>query len=314
MLVQRSISRVGAACLGPFFLAALSSSNPSLVRAEYAPPAQDAPPATIDPYHELETKYIFGFTEGADIGAEGEKAIEFETTTSSTMRGGSFMAIEQEVEFEGVPTQFFGYELSAHGLMQQIYGVDGLDNLNRTNFSGFSAELRFLVFERNPNQPIEITAVVEPEWTRVDDVSGALTRDFSTTFKLVADTELISNRLYAAANLTYEPGVSREFGADSWERSSELGISAALTYRIAPRVTLGAEVQYFRAFDGLGMETFLGNALYVGPTLHIQLSGQVMVAAAFSTQVSGHAVGEGRSLDLTNFQRNIGNLKVEFEF
>src|SRR3984957_8719591 len=49
---------------------------------------------TPDPYHELETKYFFGFTEGADIGAEGEKSIEFETTTASGLRGGRYAALE----------------------------------------------------------------------------------------------------------------------------------------------------------------------------------------------------------------------------
>src|ERR1039458_6228043 len=88
---------------------------------------QSAPPAAIDPFHELETKYIFGFTEGSDIEAEGEKAIEFETTAAFGMRGGSFSAIEQEVEFENTPTQFFQYELSAHGLLQSVNNVDGLD-------------------------------------------------------------------------------------------------------------------------------------------------------------------------------------------
>jgi hypothetical protein len=276
--------------------------------------APSAPPPAIDPYHELETKYIFGFTEGADIGAEGEKAIEFETTTAHGMRGGTFNAIEQEVEFEGVPTQFFGYELSAHGLMQDINNVEGLDNLSRTNFSGLSAELRFLVFDRSPSQPIAITLIAEPEWARVDDVSGELITAFSSTFGVVADTELISNRLYAAANLTYEPGVNRAFGDPSWEQESELGITAAMSYRVAPQVTMGGEIQYYRAFDGLGMQTFVGNALYIGPTMHIQMSGHVMVAAAFSAQVAGHAIGDDRSLDLTNFQRYIGNLKVEFEF
>jgi len=53
---------------------------------------------TPDPYHELETKYSFGFTDGADIGAEGEKAIEFETTTASGLRGGTYATLEQEVE------------------------------------------------------------------------------------------------------------------------------------------------------------------------------------------------------------------------
>ena len=170
-----------------------------------------------------------------------------------------------------------------------------------------------MLIGRGPGSPIGLTFVVEPEWARVDDVGGALTRDFSAEFGLVADTELIPNRLYAAANLFYDLGVSREYGAPSWERRSDLSMTAAVSYRIDPKVTLGAELQYYRTFDGLGMQTFAGNALYIGPTLHIQFSGKVMLAAAFSTQISGHAVGEERSLDLTNFQRNLANLKLEIE-
>jgi len=304
-------------CLGLMLIVASIGSNCLPARAadaEQGSLTQATSAPAIDPFHEIETKYIFGFTEGADIEAEGEKAIEFETTGSFGMRGGSFSAIEQEIEFENTPTQFFEYELSAHGLYQSINDVDGLDNFHNFNFSGLSAKLRFLLLGRGPESPIGLTFVVEPEWARVDDVSGALTNNFGTTLKLVIDTELISNRLYAAANLTYEPDISREFGVPKWEQSSNLGMTTALAYRINPKVTIGAELQYYRAFDGLGMQTFLGNALYVGPTLHIQLSNKMMVAAAFSTEVSGHAVGEGRSLDLTNFQRNLANLKLEFEF
>src|SRR5580698_10835269 len=78
-----------------------------------------------DPYHELETKYLFGFTEGADIGAEGEQSIEYETTTSSGKRGWGYNVLEQEVEYENVPTQNFGYELSAHGLAYSIHNIEG---------------------------------------------------------------------------------------------------------------------------------------------------------------------------------------------
>jgi hypothetical protein len=88
---------------------------------------------TPDPYHELETKYIFGFTEGADIGAEGEKSIEFETTTASGRRGGTYAALEQEVEFESVPTQNFGYELSAHGLGFSVNDVPGMPDAHGAN-------------------------------------------------------------------------------------------------------------------------------------------------------------------------------------
>jgi hypothetical protein len=303
------------ACLSPVLLAASICLDPLPARTEDASSlVLDAPQPVIDSFYELETRYIFGFTEGSDIGEEGEKAIEFETTGAFGMRGGSFAAIDQEVEFEGVPTQFVGYELSAHGLLQSIDNVDGLDNFHNFNFSGLSAELRFLLVDRGPGSPIGLTFTAGPEWARVDGVSGALTREFGATFKLVADTELITNRLYAAVNLIYQPGVSKEFGATKWQQSSNLGITAAMAYRIAPKVTLGGELQYYRAFDGLGMQSFLGNALYIGPTLHIQFSSKVMLAAAFSTQISGHAVGEERSLDITNFQRNLANLKLEIEF
>ncbi|VFU16703.1 transporter [Methylocella tundrae] len=307
--------RAGTARINPFLLAALTCSHALPARAADAPAlTQGASPTAIDAFHELETKYIFGFTEGSDIGEEGERAIEFETTGSFAMRGGSFSAIEQEIEFESVPTQFFGYELSAHGLLQSVNNVNGLDNFHNFNFGGLSAEFRFLLVDRGPASPFGLTVTVAPEWARVNDVSGAVMTDFSAAFRLIADTELIPNRLYAAANLIYEPDVARAYGETFWQRSSDLGMTAAMSYRVTPKVTLGGELQYYRAFDGLGMQSFLGNALYIGPTLHIQFTSKIMLAAAFSTEVSGHAIGEGRSLDLTNFQRRLANLKLEIEF
>lgn len=143
MLHRRLPQFGGVACLSPIALAALICSLPASadVSPQLVQPA--APPPAIDSFYELETKYIFGFTEGSDIGAEGEKAIDFETTGAFGMRGGSFAAIEQEVEFEGVPTQYFNYELSAHGLLQSINNVDGLNNFHNVTFSGLSTECDF---------------------------------------------------------------------------------------------------------------------------------------------------------------------------
>ena len=95
MLHRRLPPLGGVACLSPIALAALICPLPA--RAEDPPSlVQVAPPPAVDSFHELETKYIFGFTEGSDIEAEGEKAIEFETTGAFGMRGGSFTAIELE--------------------------------------------------------------------------------------------------------------------------------------------------------------------------------------------------------------------------
>ena len=269
-------------------------------------------PLTHDPYHELETRYLFGFTEGSDIGVQGEQAFEYEATTKSQKRGGRYSILEQELEYENVPTQNFGYELSAHGLAYSVHNVEGMDNARGFNLSGLSAKVRYLAIGRGPGSPFGLTFVVEPEWARIDD-GGQHVTDFSNTFKAVADTELISNRLYGAINLTYTPDIVKSPGA-VWETSSELGATAALAYRISPKVALGGEVEYYSAFDGLAFKEFAGEALYLGPTLHIQVTPKIMIAAAFSTQVAGHAAGDSRLLDLHNFTRSKGNLKVEFEF
>jgi hypothetical protein len=268
--------------------------------------------ATPDPYHELETKYLFGFTEGADIGAEGEKSIEFETTTELGMRGGHYGIVEQEVEFEGVPSQYWAYELSAHGLGYSVSDVDGFENAHGFNFSGLSAEFRYLVVGRGPDSPFGFTLVAEPEWARIDDGGQHIT-DLNVTFRAVVDTELVANRLYAAANLIYNPDYAQSPG-EPWERSSLYGATGAFAYRITPKITVGAEAEYYRAYDGFAFQSFQGSALYLGPTLHIQFTGQVMLSAAWSTQVAGHASGENFGLDLTNFPQQRGNLKFEVEF
>ena len=268
--------------------------------------------STPDPYHELETKYLFGFTEGADIGAQGEQSVEFETTTQGGRRGGAYGTLEQEVEYENVPTQNFGYELSAHTLGYHISGVTGAANASGVEFSGFSTELRYLVIGRGPGSPIGFTLTAAPEWARLDDFGQRVT-DLSTTFRAIADTELIANRLYGAINLIYTPDVARSPG-QPWANTSTLGASAALAYRIAPKVTLGAAAEIDGAYDGLLAHSWQGDAVFVGPTLHIQFTGRIMLAAAWQSQVAGRAIGDPRGLDLVDFPHQRGNLKVEFEF
>ena len=272
----------------------------------------DSPAPTLDPYHELETKYLFGFTEGADIGAEGEQSVEFETTTQWGRRGGVYGTLEQEVEYESVPTQNFGYELSAHTFANNVHGVTGAADASSVAFSGLSTELRYLVIGRGPGSPVGFTLVAEPEWARVDDFGQHIT-DLSTTFRAIADTELIANRLYGAVNLIYTPDYAHSPG-QAWEQSSTLGASAGLAYRVAPKVTLGGEAEVYGAYDGVLAKAWQGDALFLGPTLHVQFSGKMMLAAGWETQVAGRAIGDSRGLDLADFPHQRGNLKFEIEF
>ena len=66
--------------------------------------AQDTAP---DSFRELETKYIFGFTFGSDIGPEGERELELTTKINFQKRTGSYAALEQEAELEYNPIDSF---------------------------------------------------------------------------------------------------------------------------------------------------------------------------------------------------------------
>ena len=296
-------------------VAAFLFANIIAVRAEPLPSASPLLPIFASgPFHEMETKYMFGFTDGADIGAEGEKAVELETTAGFGRRGGRYHAIEQELEFEQVLTQNFAYELSAHGLYNNIHNVEGMDNINRAAFGGLSAKFRYLLLGRGPESPFGLTFSFEPEWARVEGDTGMNTQLWGSTFKIVADTELIPNRLYAAVNLSYAPEVAKSPGATGWERASSLGVTGALSWRLTPRIAIGAEVEHYHAFDGLYFNHEVGHAWYVGPTLQINFTNKTLLALAFSTQVAGHAVADPRALDLTNFEKYHFNMKFEVEF
>jgi hypothetical protein len=265
-------------------------------------------------FHEAESKYMFGFVDGADIGNEGERAIEFETTAEFKRRGGKYSAVEQEIEFEHVVTQNFAYEVSAHFTNHQISGVEGLDDINQTALSGASTKLRYLILGRGPGSPIGLTVSAEPEWSRIDGTDGTQTQDYSTDFRIVADTELIPNRLFLALNVSYVPETAKGATDQSWQNSSGLGLSTALTYRLTPNVAAGAALEYDRAYDGLTFQTFDGHALYLGPTLQVNFGPKMLLAAAFMAQVAGHAAGDPRALDLTNYSQYRANLKFEVEF
>jgi hypothetical protein len=154
----------------------------------------------------------------------------------------------------------------------------------------------------------------QPEWSRIDGTNGASATTYALNTGLAVDTEIVPNMLYAAANLLYEPEIGTAPGDPGWSRAVGFGATAAIAYRVTPKVTLGGEVQYYRDYEGFGFNTFNGSALYVGPTFHVQFNPKVFLVAAWSVQAAGHAQGEPGNLDLTNFTRQMASLKIGYEF
>jgi hypothetical protein len=294
--------------LNPFSITGVSAAL--LVVFPAFASAQDPPP---DSFSELETKYIFGFTFGSDIGDVGERELELTTKVNFQKRAGSYVALEQEAELEYNPTDSFQIELGAAGVYHAISDVEGFDDFHGANLGGLSSTFRYLLIARGPGSPIGLQIAVVPEWSRVDD-AGKLATTFQAETRIITDTELVSNRLFAAVNAIYAPEIARNFGDLNWKRASTLGLLGALTYRITTKVSLGAELEYYRAYDGLGLNTLARDALYVGPTLHMQVTNEFILSAAFSTQIAGHAAGNANFLDLTNFSRNKALLRAVFKF
>jgi len=128
----------------------ISMSGMSAALLFVFPAFASAQDPTSDSFRELETKYVFGFTFGSDIGPEGERELELTTKVDFQKRTGSYIALGQEAELEYNPTDSFQIELGAAGVYHAISGVEGLDDFHGANFGGLSSTFRYLLIARGP--------------------------------------------------------------------------------------------------------------------------------------------------------------------
>jgi Putative MetA-pathway of phenol degradation len=259
-----------------------------------------------NPFYTLDTKNLFGFLEGADVGKQGDRSLEFETTGSFGKDQGLYRSIEQEFIFEPTLTDSLGLEFGAHVLGQDIQRVPGLPDFAGVNFMGASVEFRYALIHRTPEIPVQLTLTVEPEYNTIAD-AGQRTADFSATFRAVADVISSDRRVYGAVNLVYAPEGSQLLG-QTWENLAIFSASGALSYRLTPPLMFGAEADYDRAYSGLVPGGFDGQAVYLGPTFHYQINDKIDLSAAVLLQTPA-----GR-LDYGEFPRQLAKLRLEVDF
>jgi hypothetical protein len=262
---------------------------------------------------EIETKYIFGFTEGSSIGLQGEKEFSSETVAALGKRDGRFFATQTKLEFEHTPSQFAQIEFGALAASHDIENVTGLDDRHAVSFGGLFGELRCLLVERGASSPIAVTLSAEPVWRRIDETSGERVTNFEFETRVHADTELVANRVFLGFNALYEPETTRA-GEGVWEKESTLGFSGAIASRPIPPLLVGAEIWYLRHYDGVAFNRFTGDAVYLGPTLYLRLTRKAFVTAAWNVQVAGQEAGHASALDLADFSRHRAKLKLAVEF
>ena len=259
-----------------------------------------------NPFYVLDTKNLFGFLEGSDVGKKGDRSVEFETTGSFGKVRGLYDSIEQEFIFENTLTDSLGLELGAHVLGQDIRRVPDLPDFVGVNFMGVSVEFRYALVHRTADLPFQVTLTAQPEWNSIAD-SGQRTVDFSATFRAIVDAISNDRRLYGAVNLVYAPDGSRLAG-QLWKDTAILSASAALSYRLTPPLMFGAEADFERAYGGLVPRGLEGQAVYFGPTLHYQINERTDLSAAFLAQAPAGRV------DFEEFPRQLAKLRLEVDF
>ena len=262
---------------------------------------------------EQDSEHLFGFTEGSDIGPVGEKELEMGLFGRFGTRSGRFSALTQSTELKwGIAKDWRvapGVYFDWHGLKN----VPGVPNTNGVTVEGFSFEIKRRLLDRE-TAPFGLTLAVVPAITRING-DGQRETGFDTHFLLIADKELIEGKLFGSVNVSYAPSFGHLPTATGWAPSSELGTSAALSFKVTERLFMGGELRHARAYDGAFANDHLGHALFTGPNFFFRLAENAWMAGGWNVQIAGNAAGEaGRRLDLTNFQRHEARLRLGFSF
>jgi hypothetical protein len=261
----------------------------------------------------IDTEHLFGFMIGTDVGDIGEREFQSQTTGRFSKRGGHYRAINQELELELVPVKNFRMEVGSSFAAHDISGVRGFEDRGQFAWQGVSIDLRYRFLPRD-TAPVGLTFVVESQVNRIQDTSAAVVRNCGTELTLAFDRELIPNFAVAALNLSYQPEWTRLSGTAAAERESTIGAAFGLMAQIRPGVLIGGETRYLRKYEGIGLQEFAGQALFVGPTAYFQLSERSRLTAGWSFQAWGRSPQPGLALDLVNFERHQARLVFGVNF
>jgi hypothetical protein len=261
----------------------------------------------------VDTQFIFGFTMGADVGEAGEKEIEFQSFGRFGKADGSYTAVQQQLRAEYSPVENLRLEIGVPVAIHSIAGVSGLDDRQQVAFNGVTSEVRYRFLNREAHS-FGLTIGAEPHWGRVDDISGEAVDNYGSEFSISVDTEFVAGRVFAALNLIYDPEWTSSRITGLATQQSTVGISAAVTAQVRPGIFVGGEARYLRTYDGIGLNGFMGNAFFVGPSMYATLSKDLAISAAWDIQVAGGGVGNPGSPDLTNFERHWVHLRLEYNF
>jgi hypothetical protein len=261
----------------------------------------------------IDTEHLFGFMIGTDVGNPGEREFQSQTTGRFSKNGGRYRAVGQEFELEFVPAKDFRIEVGSAFAAHDINGVPDFEDRRQLAWQGVSVDLRYRFLDRD-TAPLGLTFALESHADRIDETTAAAVRNYGTAFTLAFDRELIPNFAVAALNLIYQPEWTRLVGAGAAEQESTIGAAFGVMAQMRPGFLVGGEARYLRKYEGIALQEFNGEALFVGPTAYFQLSERSRLTLAWSFQAWGRSARSSAALDLVDFERHQARLVFGVNF
>jgi len=304
---------LGAVATGAVLVAGAPARADTPAWRAYAESIGAALSGGVTEHEHVDTEHIFGFTMGSDIGQKGEIELESENIGLFGKRTGAYNTLGSLNLLKFTVTDTFRVAPGLTWGVNSIRNVPGYDNRSQAAFQGAVLEMRYKLLDRE-TMPFGLTLHAQPGWSPIDEASGNPAVGYGSEFALLADKELIKDRLWGAVNLWYGLGASNDIAANAWSRDSNLELHGALSTRVGPAIVMGGEMRYLRAYDGLGLNRFSGEALYIGPTFAMHVAKHVGLSGTVNFQVAGDAIGDSRRLDLDNYERVQGMMRLNVLF
>jgi len=254
---------------------------------------------------------IFGFTEGSDTATTGERLPYGESVLRFSRRDSNFASASGNLGLAYGTSDRMVVWAAGSSFSRQSFNLP--QEFNDAQSFGALAGLKYQVLQRN-SDPVGLSLQAEPFWERAVERGPVRRQTLGSEFRMIVDTALIPDELFAAVNLAYEPAISAtDVGHGDCE--SNLETSLAFSSHVLDNVFLGAEMRYQTKYSGLFFSQSLGSAWFAGPTIYVSLGKNGYLGTAWLIQFHGRAAEQpNQSLDLVNYGRHQVRLKFGYGF
>lgn len=253
----------------------------------------------------------FGFATGSDVADLGAWGAGLDNVYVAGGRGGKSYAYTGTLQ---VSTSFFPCLEVGPYIFGTAAGFKPYGGLNTTASAiGGGVEMKYKLLGR-ATHGIGLTAAVSPNFASVDPAFGGNFTQFGNSFRLLADTEIVKDKLYGALNI--ELFQSAPMNTLASFNTSTFAVRGALSYAATDSIYVGAEASWQVAKFGLWQNgNFIAAAAYVGPTFLWAINDKWTLNGTWATQIAGtDKSGPGRKLGTNFFPVNQARLKLAYTF